>query len=90
MKKYQTLTKVLGKPVVAMAYPRDKWIDKMSGSLTGAFGEWCKQRLSEQTGFKGHDWNPEVNALLRTARRLLLGEIKTKSRFKIKTLGVRQ
>jgi hypothetical protein len=79
--KYPTLDNILGSTKILTAYSREKWIDKMSGILTGAFGEWCKQRLSEEIKYAGHDWNAEVYTILKTAKKLLTGEIKTKSKF---------
>lgn len=78
---YPTLQKILAGLTTAMAFDRSTWIDKLAGRLAGAFGEWCKQRLSEEIGYKGHDWNNEVDTLLIYVREALTGKIKTKSNF---------
>lgn len=77
---YPTLTKLL-----AMAISRETWIDQLSGKLSGAFREWCKQKLADEIGYKRHNWNHEVEILLTPVRDYLTGRKKTKSKFKIKT-----
>ena len=66
-----------------MAVSREKWVDQVAGKLSGAFREWCKQKISEQIGYRGHDWNQEVETLVHSIKPYLNGEKKTKSKFKI-------
>jgi len=48
----------------AMAFPRTKWVRRVESALSGALGEYAKQRYAELAGFKDHDWTPEVQRLL--------------------------
>ena len=37
----------------AMAYSRNDWINKLEEKLTGALGEYAKQKYADLVGFKG-------------------------------------
>lgn len=70
--------------ILSMALPRNRWIDHVAARLSGAFREFCKQTLSDHIGYKGHDWNAEIERLAQAVRPYLTGQKKTKSKFNIK------
>lgn len=67
--------------ILSMAVSRSKWVDQVAGKLSGAFREYCKQILSDRIGYKGHDWNKEIERLVIPIRFYLSGEKKTKTKF---------
>lgn len=76
MKRHPTATLIL-----SMAIGRQKWIEKMTSFLEGAFREYSKQILAERIGYAGHDWNTETDILCEEIRAYLTGKKKTTSNF---------
>lgn len=76
MEKYSIL-----KMVLSMGVGRSTWIDQVSHRLSGAYREWCKQKLSEHIDYHGHDWTREVGDLTQVIKPYLNGEKKKKSNF---------
>lgn len=67
---------------LAMAFSRDRWIDRIHGVLRGALGEYVKVRLARAEGIPAEDWEREVLDKIVVVRQMLDPELTaTKSRF---------
>lgn len=82
MDKQKIVKEVKSKLIEAMAFSRDKWVDKVRDNfIGGALGEYAKIKFSEYVGIKDF-WSNEVQALLKNVSLYMDDKkVKTKTKF---------
>jgi len=75
------MTKFIRKAVFAMAFSRDKWVERATHSLEGALGEYAKHKMAPLAKID-FDWRPEVKRILKVVENLCDPKVQiTKTKF---------
>lgn len=73
----------MGNIITAMAYSRDRWIDRFRNRFEGAIGEQAKIHFAQLIGMPDY-WSDEVETLIKDVKNLFdPNRIKTKTRFNL-------